>query len=102
MKTIYLVRGFAGQYEDTRSWLVKAYVRKALAEHHAARAGQRGNEIVKKALDKDGKIDYFLWDKVMSEESNEFDKKFITMVDDYGVRSVSYFVSSSIELDETE
>lgn len=102
MKKIYLVRGFAGQYENTRSWLVKAYVRKDLAEHHAVRANQRGNEIIKKTLDKYGKIDYFLWDKVVSEESNEFDKRFTIMADGCGAESVSYFISAEIELDETE
>lgn len=45
VKTIYLVTGHSGEYDDHQTWLVVAYTERAAAESHAVRASQASDAI---------------------------------------------------------
>ena len=47
VKTIYLVEGSTGEYEDSQDWVVCAYLEKSLAEEHVRLAQERANELEK-------------------------------------------------------
>lgn len=46
MKTLYVVEGYCGEYEDYREWPVCAYLTRKLAQAHADRAKRRADELL--------------------------------------------------------
>jgi len=101
---VYMVMGMTGEYDSRSSWMVKAYVMKDFAEHHAKRAQERADEIIMKALngkksERPWDADFDLWDDVMDNEENAFDPKFHC---DFGTQIVGYYVAHTpVEVDTT-
>jgi hypothetical protein len=62
-KTIYLVTGSCGEYDDKQEWNVKAFVSKDKAEERVQKAGERATEILVSRKN--------FWDEI----ENEWDPK---------------------------
>ena len=105
---LYLVMGESGEYEDRRNWVVKGYLNKRLAEHHAQRATKRGWELICEALNipytEDEKVTQKAhaclprWEEIIENGESEWDSFFHVSYD----RNISYYVSSTrIDVDLT-